>query len=99
VQHLFNEVVSVIFEDNREILWIGVGDGGLIKYNRSTGKRERFSNIVDDTSSLPSNIIGSVTQDRPGSDLDRHRQQGYAVLMKLQRSLPLFLKKMDRPKV
>ena len=51
VHHLSDEAVSVIFEDNREILWIGIGGGGgaaggLIKYNRSTGERERFSNIV-----------------------------------------------------
>ena len=39
---------------------------GLIKYNRSTGERERFSNIVDDTSSLPSNSIHSITQDHKG---------------------------------
>jgi ligand-binding sensor domain-containing protein len=65
-QHLFNEVVSIIFEDNSEILWIGGTGGGLIKYNRSTGERERFLNIVDDTSSLPSNIVASVAQDHQG---------------------------------
>jgi hypothetical protein len=77
VHHLSDVLVSVIFEDNREILWIGVSAGigigggtgvagGLIKYNRSTGERERFTNIVDDTSSLPSNIIASVAQDHQG---------------------------------
>jgi len=66
VQHLSDAAVSVIFEDNREILWIGVAGGGLIKWNRATGEKERFLNIVDDTSSLPSNIIGSVTQDHQG---------------------------------
>ena len=69
VRHLWNEAVSVIFEDDRGILWIGAGAGmasGLIKYNRSTGKRERFSNIVDDTSSLPSNSIHSIVQDLKG---------------------------------
>jgi ligand-binding sensor domain-containing protein len=71
VQHLSDETVNVIFEDNREILWIGIGGGGgagggLIKYNRATGKRERFSNIVNDTSSLPSNFVVSVAQDHKG---------------------------------
>jgi len=71
VHHLSDEAVTVIFEDNREMLWIGLGGGGgagggLIKYNRSTGERQRFSNIVDDTSSLPSNFISSVVQDHEG---------------------------------
>ena len=72
VHHLSDETVTVIFEDNREILWIGRGGGnggagsGLLRWNRSTGKRERFSNIVDDTSSLPSNSIGSIAQDHNG---------------------------------
>ena len=66
VHHLSDAAVSVIFEDNREILWIGVANGGLIKYNRSTGERERFLNILEDTSSLPSNIIASVAQDYQG---------------------------------
>jgi hypothetical protein len=59
VQHLSDEIVTVIFEDNREICGLGsmvesgleVGSsaaGGLLKYNRSTGERERFSNVVDD---------------------------------------------------
>jgi ligand-binding sensor domain-containing protein len=72
VRQLSNEGVTVIFEDNREILWIGVGGGssvaggGLLRYNRSTGERERFFNIADDTSSLPSNNIGSIAQDQNG---------------------------------
>jgi ligand-binding sensor domain-containing protein len=71
VHHLFNEGVSVIFEDDREILWIGIGSGsgaggGLLKYNRLTGEREMFFNIVDDTSSVPSNSIVSVAQDHKG---------------------------------
>ena len=71
VQHLSDEGLSVIFEDNREILWIGVGGGsaargGLLKYNRFTGKQERFFSITEDTSSLPSNSIASVAQDHKG---------------------------------
>jgi streptogramin lyase len=66
VHHLSDAVVSIIFEDNREVLWIGATGGGLIKYNRSTGEKERFLNIVDDTSSLPSNLVASVAQDHQG---------------------------------
>ena len=72
VHHLSNEGVTVIFEDNRERLWIGTGGGiggggtGLLKWNRSTGEKTRFSNNLDDTSSLASNNIYSVAQDRDG---------------------------------
>ena len=71
LRHLFDEAVNVIFEDNREILWMGIGGGiararGLIRYNRSTGERERFSYIADDTSSLPSNTVLSIAQDHKG---------------------------------
>jgi len=71
VQHLSDASISIIFEDNRGILWMGLGGtnvsaSGLAKYNRSTGERERFSNIADDTSSLPSNAIGSIAQDHQG---------------------------------
>jgi ligand-binding sensor domain-containing protein len=69
VRHLWNEAVSVIFEDNSGVIWIGAGAGtsiGLIRYDRSTGKRERFSNILDDTSSLASNNINSIAQDHNG---------------------------------
>jgi ligand-binding sensor domain-containing protein len=74
---LANEPITTIFEDNRGILWIGIGAGagfagsatstrGLIKYNRSTGEQERFSNVLDDTSSLPANVVHSITQDHKG---------------------------------
>jgi ligand-binding sensor domain-containing protein len=74
VLHLSNQAVSVIFEDNRQILWIGSGGGGaggpgsgLVKYDRSTGDRKQFSNIVGDTTSLPSNNIQSIAQDQNGT--------------------------------
>jgi ligand-binding sensor domain-containing protein len=69
VRPLSNDAVSFIFEDDRGILWIGAGTiiaEGLIKYDRSTGERERFSNISDDSSSLASNRIISIAQDRKG---------------------------------
>ncbi len=70
VKHLSNQHIGFIFEDNRGILWMGAGAdanaGGLIKYNRSTGTRERFFNIVSEKSSLPSNTIYSIAQDQNG---------------------------------
>ena len=74
VRHVSNDGVTVIFEDSRERLWIGLAEGigagstgaGLLKWNRSTGEKERFSNILDDTSSLASSNIGSIAQDHDG---------------------------------
>jgi ligand-binding sensor domain-containing protein len=71
VHYLWTEGVNVIFEDNSGMLWIGIGggaarDNGLIKYDRSTGERERFANILDDTSSLASNRVLSIGQDHKG---------------------------------
>jgi ligand-binding sensor domain-containing protein len=104
VYHLSDEAVNFIFEDNREILWIGIGGGsgaggGLLKYNRATGERERFSNIVGDTSSLPSNFIASIAEDHKGVIWIGLRTRDCAALMQPQGHLPLFLKKMDRAKV
>ena len=71
VHHWSDEPVSTIFEDNRGILWMGIGAGiamakGVIKYNRSTGERKRFFKISGDTSSLPSNQVQSIAQDHKG---------------------------------
>ena len=69
LRHLSNDAVSFIFEDDRGILWIGAGAiiaEGLIKYDRSTGERERFSNISGDSTSLASNRINSIAQDHKG---------------------------------
>jgi ligand-binding sensor domain-containing protein len=57
---------TVIFEDNHGIIWIGTGRNGLIKYNPSTGGLEHFTNTVNDTNSLASNFVCSITQDHKG---------------------------------
>src|SRR5829696_791623 len=72
LRQLSNDAVSAIFEDDHGIVWIGTGAGGaaaangLIKYDRSTGGRERFSYSLDDTTSLPSNAVQSIAQDHNG---------------------------------
>ena len=64
---LLDGIIRVVFEDNRGILWIGTGGAGLIKYNRLTGEKESFQNILDDTSSLASNNVNSIVQDHKGT--------------------------------
>ena len=68
VEHLFKEPVFDLFVDNRGIVWIGGGSlsDGLVRYDRSTGRREQFFNIVGDTTSLASNSVYSITQDNTG---------------------------------
>jgi ligand-binding sensor domain-containing protein len=66
VHDLLNEVVRIIYEDNSGTLWLGTEANGLIKYNRLKGEKELFKNISDDTSSLASNHVFSITQDHKG---------------------------------
>jgi len=63
---LLNGGNAIIFEDSRAIIWIGTGRNGLIKYNPSTGGLEHFTNTVNDTNSLASNFVCSITQDHRG---------------------------------
>ena len=63
---LFNNATRTVWEDKRGILWIGTRTDGLIKYNRLTKEVERFTNILDDTSSIAANFVLSITQDHSG---------------------------------
>ncbi|HKH60835.1 MAG TPA: two-component regulator propeller domain-containing protein, partial [Flavitalea sp.] len=66
VYGLLRNVTRTILEDNHGVLWIGTRTDGLIKYNRLTKEVERFTNMVDDTSSLAANFVQSITQDHSG---------------------------------
>ncbi len=61
-----NKQINVVFEDNRGILWIGMRDYGLVRFDRSTGELENFMKIRDDTTSLSANYVCSITQDHKG---------------------------------
>jgi len=60
---LSNNEVSVIYEDNRGILWIGTSGGGLNKFDRQT---EKFTRL-DETDGLPNNAISGILEDDQGN--------------------------------
>ncbi|QLC65973.1 response regulator [Flavobacterium sp. LPB0248] len=61
----FNVVVSLYIKNN--ILWIGTGGGGLDKFNMQTETFYNYKNHPKDESSLPTNIVMSVLEDRKGN--------------------------------
>ena len=63
---LLKDAVRIIYEDKTGILWIGTESSGLIKYDRLTEKKERFKNLPDDSTTLASNQVFSITQDHKG---------------------------------
>jgi ligand-binding sensor domain-containing protein len=63
---LLNNATRTVWEDKHGILWIGTRTDGLIKYNRRTKEVERFTNSLDDTSSIAANFVLSITQDYSG---------------------------------
>ncbi len=66
VYGLLNNATRTVLEDKRGILWIGTRFDGLIKYNRLTKEVKRFTNILEDTSSIAANYVQSITQDLSG---------------------------------
>ena len=63
---LLNLQIEVVFEDNRGLLWIATRNNGLVRYDREAGKMENFTKSQNDSTSLPANHIGSITQDHKG---------------------------------
>ena len=63
---LLNDQINVVFEDNPEVIWLGMRNYGLISYNRKTGKVENFSKVDNDTTSLASNYVASIVRDHKG---------------------------------
>ena len=64
---LNNNVISEIFEDSRNNLWIGTLGGGLHRYDRA---RDRFIRIVgepDDWTTLSDNTIRTIFEDSRGN--------------------------------
>lgn len=69
---LFNNYVYSIYEDHLGILWVGTGGGGLnriatIDDNESPPHISHYQNKPDDPSSLSSNNVMSLLEDRSGT--------------------------------
>jgi ligand-binding sensor domain-containing protein len=62
-------IITALFEDENDVLWIGTADGGLTKYDYRLPAGNQFRQYVhlpNDSSSIPDNIINAVVQDRYG---------------------------------
>ncbi|WMN10649.1 two-component regulator propeller domain-containing protein [Marivirga salinae] len=52
----------LLFEDSDNILWVGLWNFGLSKYNRDTGELKSYRNIEEDTNSITTNFIESIAE-------------------------------------
>jgi signal transduction histidine kinase/ligand-binding sensor domain-containing protein/DNA-binding response OmpR family regulator len=55
--------VREVFEDSREILWVGTEGGGLLKYDRATGSFIPYT----ENSGLPNNAVNEILEDAYGN--------------------------------
>ncbi|MGM0581737.1 MAG: two-component regulator propeller domain-containing protein [Bacteroidota bacterium] len=56
----------LLFEDSENILWVGLWNFGLSKYNRDTGELTSYRNIPGDSTSITTNFIESIAEDNEG---------------------------------
>ncbi|WP_340153265.1 two-component regulator propeller domain-containing protein [uncultured Marivirga sp.] len=52
----------VVFEDSESLLWVGLWNFGLSKYNRDTGELKSYMHIEEDTNSITTNFIESIAE-------------------------------------
>ncbi|UCH92621.1 MAG: histidine kinase, partial [Candidatus Aminicenantes bacterium] len=62
---LKNPIVRAIFQDSRELLWIGT-HGGLTCLDRDTGTFTHFQNSKKDANSLSHNVVRTIYEDGKG---------------------------------
>jgi ligand-binding sensor domain-containing protein/two-component sensor histidine kinase len=78
-------LVVSLYEDRTGILWIGTGDGGLIKFDRETLQWKSYQHNPAQPNSLSHNIVLTIYEDRRGelwvgtadglNRFDRHTEQ------------------------
>lgn len=61
------EWVWCLFEDSSGTLWAGTLGGGLVHYDRANDKFTRMLSDPENPSSLPHNVVRSVTEDKNGN--------------------------------
>ncbi len=52
----------LLFEDSENILWVGLWNFGLSKYDRDTKELKSYKNIKGDTTSITTNFIESIAE-------------------------------------
>ena len=60
-------VCSKIFQDKQGLIWFGRWGLGLVQYNPKDNSFKHFLSDVKDTSSIGSNFVNSILEDRSGS--------------------------------
>jgi ligand-binding sensor domain-containing protein/signal transduction histidine kinase len=61
-----SNIITAVYEDRQDILWVGTWDNGLNRLDRTTDKFTRFQNNPDDPYSLSNNQIRSIREDTAG---------------------------------
>lgn len=59
--------VSGMFEDSRQLIWLGTAKRGMYKYNRSLDKFESFDLLNDSLTKPDFNAIHAMSEDRNGN--------------------------------
>jgi len=52
----------LLFEDSDNILWVGLWNFGLSRYDRDTGKMKSYKNIEGDSTSITTDFIESIAE-------------------------------------
>jgi ligand-binding sensor domain-containing protein len=58
-----------LLEDEDQVMWIATADGGLTRYDYRLAPAQQFKqykHLPGDTTSIPSNIINALVQDKYG---------------------------------
>ena len=56
----------LLFEDSEDLLWIGLWNYGLSRYNRETGELKSYRNIMGDSTSITTNFVESIAEAEDG---------------------------------
>jgi two-component sensor histidine kinase/ligand-binding sensor domain-containing protein len=59
--------ITSLFEDKDKNMWIGLNGLGLDKYEAATGKIIHYHSVASNSSSLSSNFVNNIYQDRLGN--------------------------------
>lgn len=57
----------LLFEDSRDILWVGLWNYGLSRYDRKTGELASFTHDPNNPHSIASNFVESIVEDSLGN--------------------------------